>query len=441
MGTIADKLAYLNDTKAGQLALLQEYGSDATNKTTFREYEDKFRELLGGGGGDAVTGTLTITLVGAPAGAMWSPDGTAWYKSGATATLPVGDYTVTFSEVDGYTRPADIAVTVGDDTSQTIEATYTSTANPEYYYTCDVYALDLATEGATPVLVEENGNRGDYRWTFQSGARQCPTGIRAIGKGSQTLGITDEGQLAAELSGPMLWSVLDEDTGWTHIAADYLYGYGIKNGYLYYINAADRSIIRINDEAGWDYLTECNNPNTAYYSVVCRARFNGNLYTVSSGGSLNAVSISGKCGAANNPAGLPDISLEESTGTYTYSVRYDNGEIVSNLPESISQHLTGSLDGIQCDLRWASGIRSTHIQYEFVYELTSRGTLTAWVNSRSQVVYAVGNRSIYYTDTQPGVESVIDVHVHDVAMDGIAWTDWDLDMSNGVVYLFVRKEG
>ncbi|NCC50431.1 MAG: hypothetical protein EOM20_04360 [Spartobacteria bacterium] len=62
------------------------------------------------------------------AGAQWglvSGSVTSWYNSGATAPgLGVGEHTVTFRAVDGWTTPADQIVVIGDNQTETITGAY-----------------------------------------------------------------------------------------------------------------------------------------------------------------------------------------------------------------------------------------------------------------------------------------------------------------------------
>lgn len=78
------------------------------------------------------TGSLTVNLQpqeAATAGAQWRVDGGTWQTSGVTVSgLAPGDHTVTFSDVVGWIRPADMQVSVA--VNQTSNATGTYTAVP-----------------------------------------------------------------------------------------------------------------------------------------------------------------------------------------------------------------------------------------------------------------------------------------------------------------------
>jgi hypothetical protein len=80
------------------------------------------------------TGGLTITLAPAAvsAGAAWSVDGgTTWQSSGATVTgLGVGDQTVTYQAVAGWTAPASELVSISNGTTLSLTRTYVQQAPP-----------------------------------------------------------------------------------------------------------------------------------------------------------------------------------------------------------------------------------------------------------------------------------------------------------------------
>jgi hypothetical protein len=70
---------------------------------------------------------LTISPQGAiGAGAQWQVDGGAWHGSGETQTaLSVGQHTVGFSNVAGWTKPANRTVTISNGQTATATGTYT----------------------------------------------------------------------------------------------------------------------------------------------------------------------------------------------------------------------------------------------------------------------------------------------------------------------------
>ena len=55
MGTVADKLAYLADTKDDIRAALVEKGLDVPESTPFRQYAEKIREISSGSTGKEST--------------------------------------------------------------------------------------------------------------------------------------------------------------------------------------------------------------------------------------------------------------------------------------------------------------------------------------------------------------------------------------------------
>ena len=59
---------------------------------------------------------MTISPQGAiDAGAQWRVEGQPWQNSGATETgIPVGQHTVEFSDVAGWTKPGNQAVTINN---------------------------------------------------------------------------------------------------------------------------------------------------------------------------------------------------------------------------------------------------------------------------------------------------------------------------------------
>ncbi len=70
---------------------------------------------------EAIPPTVTVTLN--PATGKWRLDDGDWNNSGATVTTTVGEHTVSFDEVDGYTTPAAqiIALSAGERLSQIVD--------------------------------------------------------------------------------------------------------------------------------------------------------------------------------------------------------------------------------------------------------------------------------------------------------------------------------
>jgi hypothetical protein len=77
-------------------------------------------------------GSLRVTIgpVGAiNAGAQWRRSGTStWRNSGTTETaIPVGQYSVEFKDVSGWTNPGNLTVTISNGLTTISIATYTET--------------------------------------------------------------------------------------------------------------------------------------------------------------------------------------------------------------------------------------------------------------------------------------------------------------------------
>ncbi len=94
-------------------------------------------------------GSLRVTIEPGEArnaGARWrltsGPD-TSWKMSGTTLTdIPTGTYTVTFSDISGWTRPANTNVTIFQDHTTTISRTYTRHTGAVRVYTAPSPAND-----------------------------------------------------------------------------------------------------------------------------------------------------------------------------------------------------------------------------------------------------------------------------------------------------------
>ena len=54
MGTLADKLQYLKDTKDAIMNAIIEKGVEITSSDTFRSYADKIKSIVAGGGGGII---------------------------------------------------------------------------------------------------------------------------------------------------------------------------------------------------------------------------------------------------------------------------------------------------------------------------------------------------------------------------------------------------
>ena len=123
-----------------------------------------------------ITGVGSLRVVIEPAearsaGAQWrltsGPD-TGWKNSGVTVSnLPVGTYTVTFKDIPGWTRPADVSVTITANQTATISRSYTRQTQQ--------VAAQIVNYGASPRQVQLGQsvtftmaiqNTGSGSWTF-----------------------------------------------------------------------------------------------------------------------------------------------------------------------------------------------------------------------------------------------------------------------------------
>jgi hypothetical protein len=91
-------------------------------------------------------GSLTVTLSpqGAiDAGAQWSLDNMTWYDSGYTLTgISPGTVTIYYSEVNGYTTPANGSATIVEGTTATATGTYTESS------TAGTLTVTISPQGA-----------------------------------------------------------------------------------------------------------------------------------------------------------------------------------------------------------------------------------------------------------------------------------------------------
>lgn len=95
---------------------------------------------------------LTVTIYGASG--QWSIDGGInWNNSGITLSPSAGDYTITFSTVEGYTAPLNISVTVSLGIAVSKAASYTVAITPG---TAMLYLI-----GDTDTLVADDVNLDD----------------------------------------------------------------------------------------------------------------------------------------------------------------------------------------------------------------------------------------------------------------------------------------
>ena len=72
------------------------------------------------------TGSLTVTIgpAGVPSAAQWRVNGGAWQSSGATLSLPVGSYTLSFSAVTGWNTPGSQTVNIANGQAASASCVY-----------------------------------------------------------------------------------------------------------------------------------------------------------------------------------------------------------------------------------------------------------------------------------------------------------------------------
>ena len=101
-------------------------------------------------------GSLEVTimpLAAIAAGAQWQVDGGTWQNSGATvANLPVGDHTVSFSTISGWTTPGNQPVSVSASSTATATGVYTEGVQTQF--------LTYATNNGTITITGYAGSNG-----------------------------------------------------------------------------------------------------------------------------------------------------------------------------------------------------------------------------------------------------------------------------------------
>lgn len=113
----------------------------------------------------SATGSITVTISpqnAVNAGAEWNVDSGAWQTSGTTVSdLSVGQHTIAFSDVSGWTTPSNQSVSVSDGKTTSVTGTYatpahlvttlqsitTDPATGEYIATLGVTNQGVATAG------------------------------------------------------------------------------------------------------------------------------------------------------------------------------------------------------------------------------------------------------------------------------------------------------
>ena len=108
------------------------------------------------------TGNLTITLAPTAAvnlGAQWNVDGGAWQSSGATvAGLGIGDHTVNYQAVAGWTAPASELVSISNAVTLSLTRTYVQVAQQS-----GSVQVTLGPQGAVTAGAEWNVDGGAWQ--------------------------------------------------------------------------------------------------------------------------------------------------------------------------------------------------------------------------------------------------------------------------------------
>ena len=145
-------------------------------------------------------GSLTVTISptsAVSAGALWQVDGGANRPSGSLVTnLPVGNHTVSFTTLNGWTSPANLTVTINNDVTTNATATYF--ANPQsgqFSYTINndgsINITGFSGSGATLVIPSTINSQavtsiGNFAFSFVSGVTNItiPSSVTSIGIGA-----------------------------------------------------------------------------------------------------------------------------------------------------------------------------------------------------------------------------------------------------------------
>lgn len=104
------------------------------------------------------TGSLMVTVApqGAiDAGAQWNIDGGAWNDSGTTDSgLSVGQHTVTFKDVPGWTKPANQIINISANETYILPATYSQVSQPS---------------SLTVIIIPQEALDAGAKWTIDGG--------------------------------------------------------------------------------------------------------------------------------------------------------------------------------------------------------------------------------------------------------------------------------
>ena len=124
-------------------------------------------------------GSLELTIVPAAAvtaGAQWQVDGGAWQSSGwEISGLKVGQHTVHFNTVSGWTQPGDQSVSIQDNQTATITGTYVPNYTVLYSF------VGSPNDGANPLVGFVQGSDGSfYGTTVAGGSANCVFGCGTV---------------------------------------------------------------------------------------------------------------------------------------------------------------------------------------------------------------------------------------------------------------------
>jgi hypothetical protein len=128
----------------------------------------------------AQTGTLTVLLypnAAINAGAQWQVDGGAWYNLNSNVTLSTGAHQVAFKQIQGWTAPAALTVTIAANSSDIVPISQAT------------YSQVLATNNYGSVEITLSPSPG-ARWSIYSGTWQdSGVTVNNVAPGSYTVSL------------------------------------------------------------------------------------------------------------------------------------------------------------------------------------------------------------------------------------------------------------
>lgn len=192
MGTIAEKLARLAETKADIKSALEEKGQTVTDSEPFSAYPDKIRAISGGGAG-AETSTLDIAFGSALVGKPYSITG----KRGSfLGTVPESkriearvldtdtEYTVRAGDANGK---GEAAVTTGESPGRTYPVEIATTFPPglgDYEEAEFSFPLSVSKEELEEQFAKEIGGENWQDEAVQARAKKEAATLRAMTEGA-----------------------------------------------------------------------------------------------------------------------------------------------------------------------------------------------------------------------------------------------------------------